>query len=157
MWPKSYSKAKGLPTCDTSNREAGEEGDKMLSSGEVDISMGFAARHILRMDAGEQTVVLGGLHVGCFELVSRDRVRSVRDLKGKTVAVTQLGSGRHVFFATIASYVGLDPRKDFQFITESQPKAVADFVAGKIDAYMAFAPEPQELRAKKSATCSWTA
>ncbi|HLA81024.1 MAG TPA: ABC transporter substrate-binding protein [Thermoleophilia bacterium] len=127
----------------------GEEGEKMLSSGEVDITMGFAARHILRMDAGDPTVVLGGLHIGCFELVGDGRIRSVRDLKGKSVAVTQLGSGRHVFFATIAAYVGLDPRKDFQFVTDPPAQSIKQFTDGKIDGYMAFAPEPQELRANK--------
>lgn len=72
--------------------------------------MGFSARHIIGVDAGGPTVVLAGLHVGCYELFGDDRLRSVRDLKGKTVAVTGLGTGRHVFFAAIAAYVGLDPR-----------------------------------------------
>jgi NitT/TauT family transport system substrate-binding protein len=106
-------KQEGFTHVEYVKSRGGEEGEKMLSAGQVDISMGFAARHIIRMDAGDPTVVLGGLHIGCFELLGNERLRSVRDLKGKTVAVTSLGSGRHVFFSAIAAYVGLDPRKDF--------------------------------------------
>jgi ABC-type nitrate/sulfonate/bicarbonate transport system substrate-binding protein len=40
------------------------------------------------------------------------RIRSIRDLKGKQVAVTRLTSGRHIFFSIMAGHVGLDPRKD---------------------------------------------
>ena len=128
--------------------KGGEEGERMLSLGQVDISMGFSARHVLRIEAGDPTVVLSGLHIGCFELFTTDKVRSIRELKGKSVAVTQLGSGRHVFFASMMAYVGLDPAKDIRYVTDPAPKSMRLFVDGTIDAFMAFAPEPQELRAK---------
>ena len=37
-----------------------------------------------------------------------DRIRTIRDLKGKTVAVPALDSSRHVFVSMMAAYVGLD-------------------------------------------------
>ena len=42
---------------------------------------------LTRLDAGDPLVLLAGVHVGCFELFGRERVRTIRDLKGKTVAV----------------------------------------------------------------------
>lgn len=57
-------------------------------------------------------MILSGVHIGCFELVETDRVRSIRDLQGKTVAIPGLGETPHVFLASMAAYVGLDPRKD---------------------------------------------
>jgi NitT/TauT family transport system substrate-binding protein len=64
------------------------------------------------VDAGDPIVMLAGVHVGCFELFGTDRVHTIRDLQGKTVAVQGLGSSQHVFLASMAAYVGLDPRKD---------------------------------------------
>ena len=56
---------------------------------------------LLRVEAGDPVVILAGVHVGCFELFANERVRAVRDLKGKTVGVLELGSSQHVFLASI--------------------------------------------------------
>src|SRR5262249_17705846 len=48
------------------------------------------------------------------------------------------------------AYVGLDPRKDVQWVTDDKlGDSMRRFVDGKVDALMGFAPEPQELRARK--------
>ena len=125
------------------------EANKALAAGEVHINMGFAGAYIIPIDAGDPIVMLAGVHAGCFELFGTDRVRSIRDLKGKTVGVTELGSGRHVFLASMLAYVGLDPRKDVNFATYPPAEAMRLLAEGKIDAYQAFPPDPQELRAKK--------
>ena len=67
---------------------------KALASGEVDISLHFVAPLVIRLDAGDPITILGGVHPGCFELFATDRVRVIRDLKGKTVAITELGHPR---------------------------------------------------------------
>jgi len=120
-----------------------------LASGEADISMAFVAPFIIRVDAGDPVVLLGGVHAGCFELFGTDRVRAIRDLKGKTVAVLALGGAHHVFLASMAAYVGLDPRKDINWLTHPSAEAMRLLAEGKIDAYLGFPPDPQELRAKK--------
>ncbi len=61
-----------------------------LASGEADINNHFVAPTIIRVEAGDPIVILGGLHIGCFELFGTDRVRTIRDLKGKTVAVLEI-------------------------------------------------------------------
>ena len=122
---------------------------KALASGEAHLSLNFVAPVILRLDAGDPIVVLGGVHVGCFELFGTDRVQTIRDLKGKTVAVQELGSSQHVFLATMVAYVGLDPGKDIHWVTHPPAEAMQLFEAGKIDAYLGFSPDPQEWRAKK--------
>ena len=52
----------------------------------------------------------------------------------------------------MAAYVGLDPAKDIDWVTSSPISPMELFAEGKIDAFLGFPPEPQELRAKKSAT-----
>jgi NitT/TauT family transport system substrate-binding protein len=122
---------------------------KALASGEAHLSLNFAAPVILRLDAGDPIVVLGGVHVGCFELFGTDRVQTIRDLKGKTVAVQELGSSQHVFLASMAAYVGLDPGKDIHWTTYPRAEAMQRFAEGQVDAYIAFPPEAQEWREKK--------
>lgn len=122
---------------------------KALATGKADINTGLGGRFIISVDAGDPIVILSGAHVGCFELFGTDRVRTIRDLKGKTVRVPGLGSSHHVFVATMAAYVGLDPRQDITFVTPPMEEAMRLLHEGKIDAIMGFPPEPQELRAKK--------
>lgn len=122
---------------------------KALASGEVDINLHFAGPLIIGLDAGEPVVILAGGHIGCFELFATDRIRAIRDLKGKTVAVPGLGSPPYVFLASILAYVGLDPRRDVNWVTHSATESMQLFAAAKIDAYLGFPPEPQELRARK--------
>jgi NitT/TauT family transport system substrate-binding protein len=122
---------------------------KALAEGEADISMNYSGPVIVRMDAGDPLVVLAGTHTGCFELFGTARVRSIRDLKGKTVAVIELGGSEYVFLASMAAYVGLDPRKDINFVAHPVPESINLLAEGKIDAFLGFPPIPQELRARK--------
>lgn len=122
---------------------------KALASGEAHLSLNFVAPVILRLDAGDPIVVLGGVHVGCFELFGTDRVQTIRDLKGKTVAVQELGSSQHVFLASMVAYVGLDPSKDIHWVTHPPAEAMQRFAEGQVDAYIGFPPAPQEWRAKQ--------
>ncbi len=122
---------------------------KALGSGEAQISMAFAPPFIIQVDAGEPIVLLAGVHIGCYELFGTDRVRAIRDLKGKTVAVPAFGSPHHSFLATMMAYVGLDPRKDIHFVVHSPVEAMQLLAEGKIDALMTFPPFGQEMRAKK--------
>jgi NitT/TauT family transport system substrate-binding protein len=120
-----------------------------LASGEADLNGHFAAPLLLRLEAGDPIVILGGLHIGCFELFGTNEVRAIRDLKGKTVAVPALDSSRYVFLASMVAYVGLDPRKDINFVTHPGPESIRLLSEGKIDAYLGFPPEPQEMRDKQ--------
>jgi NitT/TauT family transport system substrate-binding protein len=120
-----------------------------LASGEVDLAWHFAAPNIIRVDAGDPIVLLAGGHVGCFELFGTDRVRAIRDLKGKTIAVSGLGGPSHVFIASMVAYVGIDPRQDINWVTMPGAEAVQHLAEGKIDALLGFPPTPQELRAEK--------
>ena len=72
----------------------------------------------------------------------------MKELKGKRVAISGFGSAEHVLVASMVAYVGMDPRKDINWVIGGRD-AMRLFADGKADAYMGFAPEPQQLRAKK--------
>jgi NitT/TauT family transport system substrate-binding protein len=142
-------RAEGFTDVQYVTRPAAVDGVTAVAAGEADF--GIAAVHglIPRVEAGEPLLMLGGIHIGCFELFGSDRVRSMRDFKGKKVAVTRLGSARHILTATMAAHVGLDPRKDIDWIENPAAEAIRLFAERKIDGFIGFPPEPQELRAKK--------
>ena len=103
---------------------------------------------VISIDAGEPITIVGGEHVGCFEVFAREGIRSIADLKGKNVGVQSIGSSQHVFLSVMAAHVGLDPAKDIHWVTSTSPKPMELFADGKIDAFLGLPPEPQELRAR---------
>jgi NitT/TauT family transport system substrate-binding protein len=120
-----------------------------FTGGTIDLSMAFIAPYIIQLDAGLPLVLLGGVHAGCFELFGTERVKAIRDLKGKTVAVPELGSAHHVFVAAMASHVGVDPKREINFVVHGPIDSMQLLAEGKIDALIGFPPVPQELREKK--------
>jgi NitT/TauT family transport system substrate-binding protein len=123
--------------------------ERALASGEADIGGHFAAPVILRLEAGDPVVMLGGEHIGCFELLASERIRTIRDLKGRAVAIPALDPSPYAFLASMVSYVGLNPNKDINWVKYRAGEAMQLLADGKIDAYLGFPTEPQEFRAKK--------
>jgi NitT/TauT family transport system substrate-binding protein len=122
--------------------------NEAVVSGKVDFNTHFAPQWVSVIDGGGPITVLTGVHVGCFELFGNDSVRSVADLKGKTVGVAALGSSDHLFVSVMAAHIGLDPASDIRWMTSQSPTPAELFAEGKIDACLGLPPVPQELRAR---------
>jgi NitT/TauT family transport system substrate-binding protein len=122
---------------------------KAFAAGEIDITMAFIAPFIVQVDTGLPIVLLGGVHVGCFELFGTNKVHAIRDLKGKTVAVPELGGAHHAFLSSMVVYVGLNPQRDINWVTHSPAESAQLLVEEKVDALVGFPPVPQELRARQ--------
>jgi NitT/TauT family transport system substrate-binding protein len=124
--------------------------DNTLVSGDAQMGMLFLGPFLQRLDEGAPLLILAGGHVGCLELFAHEPVRSVRDLRGKSVATVTLGDARHLFLATMMAYIGLDPRKDVTFVMGGSPhEAMRLFEAKKVDACITSPPIAQELAAKQ--------
>jgi len=122
---------------------------EQLAKGQADFVQAYVAQHVMRTDAGDRVLALAGVHGGCAELVARDGIRSVRDLRGKTIAFTGLNDPIYGHAAAILSYVGLDHRRDVRWSIHSRANSVGLLAEGKIDAFLALPPYAQELRARK--------
>ena len=120
-----------------------------VTEGVADFGATDACTLLFNLDKDARFVVLGGVHSGCYELFATDKVRSIRDLKGRSVAIPGLHSGRHLTLSAMLAHVGLDPRKDVNWVNYPAPESMRLLAEGKIDAFLGFPPEPQELRAKK--------
>jgi NitT/TauT family transport system substrate-binding protein len=121
----------------------------LLGAGEADIGLSLTPMLLLGIDAGQPVVLLAGGHVGCYEMFAPPRICAIRDLKGKAVSIQRFGGGTHVFLQMIFSNIGIDPRKDVAWRVDPWADVPRLLEEGKIDAYLGFPPEPQELRARK--------
>jgi NitT/TauT family transport system substrate-binding protein len=146
---EEFLRAEGFIDVQYIKKSGPKDIEPALASGEIDIGLHFAAPNIVRIEAGDPTVILSGAHVGCFELFGTDRVRAIRDLRGKSVAVSSLGDPAHIFLSGMVAFVGLDPRKDINWVTRPVAESMLLLAQGKVDGFLGFPPQPQELRAKK--------
>jgi NitT/TauT family transport system substrate-binding protein len=124
-------------------------GAKLIVSGQADFGFEAAPAIPTYVDAGLPIVTVMGLHTGCFELFGHAGVKTIRDLKGKRISVTGENDERHVFVAIMLSHVGLDPRRDVTWDFRPSDVGMRLFADGKVDAFLGFPPDPQELRARK--------
>jgi NitT/TauT family transport system substrate-binding protein len=118
-----------------------------ITAGNVDFSLNFVVNHIQAIDHGAPITILAGVHGGCYELFARESLGSITELKGKRVG---LEAGSPALLRLMAAQVGLDPEKDFQWVIDPETKPLDLFSEGKIDGFLAFPPEPQELRARRA-------
>ena len=119
-----------------------------VGPGKADFTMDTGQAIMTYLDAGASLRVLAGVHHGCYELFGSMHVRSIRDLKGKTVSVNGFGGSKHVLLASMAGYVGLDPAHDIRWVDLPSHEAMERFAAGELDVFLGFPPEPRALRAR---------
>ena len=119
-----------------------------IAQGVIDFGLNFASVDVVALDRGIAITALAGVQVGCFELFGNEDIHGVTDLRGKSVGVEALGWPDHLFLSAIAAHVGLDPNREIRWVTSGPVRPKELFAEGKIDAFLGFPPEPQELRAQ---------
>jgi len=119
-----------------------------VAGGTADFGMIYCPPFIAAIDAGQRFKMLAGVHVGCFELFANRAIRSIADLKGKRFAMAGLRGPAQLLMSAMAAYVGLDPSNDIDWVVSRTPRPIELFIDGKVDAFLAFQPEPQDLRAR---------
>jgi NitT/TauT family transport system substrate-binding protein len=117
-----------------------------IADRKVDFALDFPVLFAPGIDAGKPITVLAGVHVGCFELFAGNDIRTIANLKGRIVGFEIAPAA---LLRLMLAQVGLDPDKDIRWVTDPSVKPRELFVEGKIDAFLGFPPEPQELRARK--------
>jgi NitT/TauT family transport system substrate-binding protein len=115
-----------------------------LGRGKYDFATSLAMQAIVGIDAGAPIAIVSGAHAGCYELFGHEGIRGVADLKGKRVGLTATPE----LMQMMAAYVGLDPKKDLTLVSGREAEPLELFAEGKVDAYLALPPEPQELHAR---------
>ncbi len=79
-----------------------------IAAGDIDFGIGYAAAFIPEIAAGAPLVMLGGVHVGCWEIFATGDIKSMRDFQGKTVSIAGPTFTDGIFMAMTLANVGLD-------------------------------------------------
>ena len=116
-----------------------------LGRGKFDFLATISMQAIVAIDGGAPIAILSGVHAGCYELFGREGIHGIADLKGKKVGLTATPE----LMQMMAAYVGLDPKRDLTLVSAPETKPLELFAEGKVDAYLALLPEPQQLHARK--------
>lgn len=124
-------------------------GVRAVADGRADIGLWNVTELLPHLDADAPIVVLAGIHSGCYQVFGHERVRAIRDLKGKTAAIHYHGSGDHILLSSMLAYVGLDPNSVNWVTGKDMRNAMEIFAGGKADAFVGYAQEPPELRLRK--------
>ena len=132
-----------------------------LGRGKVDFDANTPWTLIRAIDAREPITALGGVHIGCYELFAKEGIRSIKDLKGGSVGVGAAGPTRTGIPTMLAAYVGLDPAKDINRITDPSVKPFELFTHGRLMPFWAFRRSRRSCALARSAMLSsappWTA
>jgi NitT/TauT family transport system substrate-binding protein len=118
---------------------------ELVARGDCHFANTFAGTLVSYMDNGLPIIGLAGVHSGCYELFAHEPVRTISELRGKRIAIQDLNSDGYYYLAIMAAHVGLDPKTDFDWVA-SATNPMELFADRKADAFLAFPPEPQELR-----------
>jgi NitT/TauT family transport system substrate-binding protein len=103
-------------------------------SGELNFSGAGAASVVAaRLKGGDVSLLACPVDADAVYLVSRPGIKSAAELKGKTAAVTRLGSTTHFYLRSALRYAGLDPQKDVKILQLGLEFSAA-LQAGQIDA-----------------------
>ena len=88
-----------------------------LATRKVDASVGMALRWLKPLEQGFDVKLTAGTHGGCLRLLGdkNQGVTSVESLKGKVIAVSDIGSPAKNFFSIFLSKRGIDPSKDVEW------------------------------------------
>jgi NitT/TauT family transport system substrate-binding protein len=143
---KEFLGVEGFSDVQYVNVGPGRADVSMVGQGDLDFDITFAGAIVHELDSGLPLTALGGLHVGCYELFAREPIRTISDLKGRSVALINPNSGEHLYLSIMATDIGLNVKKDIDWAFG--PDAMERFIAGAADAFLGFPPQPQELRAR---------
>ena len=87
---------------------------EIIATSKADAGVGMIHRWIKPLESGFDVKLVGSSHGGCSRLVgyAPAGVRELKDLKGKTIAVSDLNSPGKNFFSVLLAKAGLDPERD---------------------------------------------
>lgn len=126
---------------------------KALLAGEIDSYEGNPGGPMIAAAKGADIKILGCPWPGLpYALYTKDDVKSVKDLKGKAIAVSDPGALPDLFARAALRSAGLDPNKDVQYVRSGSDadrvKALAVGVVAAAPSSIEFAPKAKELGLK---------
>lgn len=88
-----------------------------LATGKAEAAVGMALRWLKPLEQGFDVKIVASTHGGCLRLLvpTGSEAKSLSDLKGKVIAVSDQNSPSKNFHAIALKKAGIDPTKDVEF------------------------------------------
>src|SRR5208337_2021649 len=88
-----------------------------LATGKADAAVGMALRWLKPLEQGFDVKIVASTHGGCVRLLApaSSDIKTLHDLKGKIIAVSDMNSPGKNFFSIRLKKVGIDPDTDVEF------------------------------------------
>jgi NitT/TauT family transport system substrate-binding protein len=88
-----------------------------IATGKADAGVGMALRWLKPMEQGFDVKLTAGAHGGCLRLLATKAsgITTIEGLRGKTIAVADMGSPGKNFFSVVLAKHGIDPAKDVEW------------------------------------------
>lgn len=119
-----------------------------LAEGAIDFGLWYPPSMMPWIVDGAPLVILGGVHVGCWEVIATGDIKTMRDFEGKTVSVISPNFTDGMFMAMALGNVGLDLNKDVKLVHHPPSEYARLLSSGEIDGVVATPPLSTDLRAK---------
>ncbi len=113
-----------------------------IATGKTDAGLGMALRWLKPLEQGFDVKIAAGTHGGCMRVLSRTNsgVDKLADLKGKIVAVGDLGGPDKNFFSIQLARQGIDPNKDVDWRAYPGNLLQLAVEKGEVQAFLASDP-----------------
>jgi NitT/TauT family transport system substrate-binding protein len=113
-----------------------------IATGKTDAGLGMALRWLKPLEQGFDVKIAAGTHGGCMRVLSRvnSGVDKLADLKGKIVAVGDLGGPDKNFFSIQLAKQGIDPNKDVDWRAYPGNLLQLAVEKGEVQAFLASDP-----------------
>jgi NitT/TauT family transport system substrate-binding protein len=113
-----------------------------IATGKSDAGLGMALRWLKPLEQGFDVKIAAGTHGGCMRVLSRvnSGVDKLADLKGKIVAVGDLGGPDKNFFSIQLAKQGIDPNRDVDWRAYPGNLLQLAVEKGEVQAFLASDP-----------------
>jgi len=118
---------------------------RLMKQPVICIAPQYVAEELLRAEGFTDIRYIEASQPGTSEAVARDEIDF--DLATPWALATGIDAGQSITLLA-GVHVGLDPAKDIHWVTDPSAKPLELFEKGKIEAFLAFPPEPQHLRSR---------
>ena len=108
-----------------------------IASGKADAGIGMALRWLKPLEQGFDVRITTATHGGCMRMLTSKSsgIRTLADLKGKTIGVTDMAAPDKNFFSIRLAKLGLDPINDVQFKVFPGDLLPVALKKGEVDAF----------------------
>ncbi|HKY78210.1 MAG TPA: ABC transporter substrate-binding protein [Acidimicrobiia bacterium] len=118
------------------------------AEGAIDFGVFYPANLAPRIEQGDPFVLLGGVHLGCWQVVASGDIKTMRDFEGKTVSIVGPHFTDGIFMAMTLASVGLDINRDVKLVNYPPTEWARVLTSGEVNGVVAVPPFSTDLQKK---------